>query len=138
MKKEKGMALITVLMIITIIGVLIISLSTNTVDNLKLSAVYKSSITNFYECEGVNTIEELNVVTISVSDISKPSVIKAGTSNFPGNQGVYSVRIQYGFYKSAVVPGTSLNMFNDYFYFVRTTKGKTTIRKLVSKIGPKM
>lgn len=138
MKNNKGMALITVLSIMVIIGALIISLSVNMVSNLNLSANYKSSINNFYECEGVNTLEELNTISISVSDISKPSVIKSGSSNVPGTNQSYSVTIKYDFYKPAIMPGTSLNMFNDYFYIVRTTRGKVTIRKFISKLGPKM
>jgi hypothetical protein len=135
---NKGIALVTVIVVLAILGALVTSLMFTSMNSFFLSANYKQTISDFYASDGISNVEDLDVITISVSDISKPSVIKDSQGSIPGTNTTYSSQIKYNFYKPAVVPGTSLNMFNDFFYTVTVTKGRVNIRKFVSKIGPKM
>jgi len=138
LSNNKGVALVTVIIIVSVITVLIVSLNINTITSFFTSNYYRSSEQNFFMCEGANKIEESEVVIIGVSDISQPSTIKDEDVYFPGSSEKYHSKIKYEFYNTAIIPGTSLNMFNNYYYTVETTKDDATIRELISKLGPRM
>ena len=73
-----------------------------------------------------------------LSNISEPNILETGNANFPGTNTQYNYTIKYEFYKESITPGTSLSMFNDYFYSVKTGVDDVEIKELISKIGPKI
>ena len=139
---NKGMALVTVLMLISVLLILIISLSTNSITNFSISKNTKSSKIDFYRANSANKIEMSDVVTLNVSNITNPSEPPIKDSDIDLNDSSltfkYHSKIKFEFYKPAIKPGTSLNMFSNYFYTVNTKVNNTTIKTLVYKIGPKM
>ncbi len=139
MKDKRGIALVTALVISLAISISIGILIYMITSGFHITKNYKSSVADFYECDGVNNIEVLDVITLNVSDITKPKILKQSSSSIPGSSNeIYNSAIKYEFYKPAIIPGTSLNIFNNYYYSVQTTKGTVTIKTWVSKIGPRM
>ncbi len=138
MNGKNGVALVTTLIITLAIATMIGILSYLLFSSFHIEKNFKLYFNEFYECDGVNSIRQLDIVNLPVSDITKPSILISQMSTIPETSESYSYVIKYEFFKPAIIPGTSLNIFNNYFYSVQTQKGATTIKTLVSKIGPKM
>ena len=137
---NKGMALVTVILLIAVFVILVLSLSTNSITNFDILKNFKSSKTDFYVDEAANQYEMPNIISISVSNVSKTSVIKDSDSTLISGSDSYNYHseIRFLYYKNSIKAGTSLNMFSNYFYCIKTDVNKTTIRSMVYKLGPKM
>ncbi len=139
---NRGMAIVTVLMLISVILILIISLSINTVTNFTIVRNSKSTSIDFYKAESANKIEISDIITFNVSNITNPSeppIKDADVSiDESSNSLNYHSTIKFEFYKNTIKPGTSMNMFSNYYYSVKTQVNNTVIKTLVYKLGPKM
>ena len=139
---NRGMALVTVLMLVSVLLILIASLLSNGITNISIFSNNKSSKIDFYIADSANKIEISDIITISVSNITTPSEppIKDSSLSLSDTSSSYTYHstIKFEFYKSSITPGTSLNMFSNYYYNVTTTAGDATIKTLSYKIGPKM
>jgi hypothetical protein len=139
---NRGMAIVTVLMLISVLLILIISLSTNSITNFSISKNSKDNSIDFYRSESGNKIEISDIITISVSNITNPSEPPIKDTNVDFSDGTssfaYHSTIKFEFYKPTIKPGTSMNMFSNYYYTVRTGINNTEIKTLVYKLGPKM
>ena len=135
---KKGIALVVVLIILGIIMSLVTILYYSLNTDLRLNLNFKNYMQDFYLADSSAKIQDVKVISLSVSNISEPNVLEEGQATFPGTNKIYNYEIKYEFYKESIMPGTSLNMFNNYFYSVKTYSNKIGIKELVSKIGPKI
>ncbi len=133
---NKGIALVTVLIIVGIMMVLISILYFSINTDYFLNRNFKSYIMNFYYADGAVKIEDVKVITLNVPNISEPNILESGSATFPGTNVNYQYLIRYEFYKQNITPGTSLNMFNDYFYSVNSDVNNVKVKEFISKIGP--
>ena len=133
---NKGIALVTVLIVIgTIMALISILFYTSKTSNM-LNINFKNYLQDFFLGDGALKIEDVKVITINVSNISEPNVIGTGTTTFPYTNKNYTYQIRYEFFKQHISPGTSLSMFNDYFYSIRVDIESQYLKEFVSKIGP--
>ena len=135
---NRGVAIVTVLIIIGVIMGLISILYYSLNTNFLINKNFKSYIADFYLADGAAKIQDVKTITLNVSNISEPNILETGSATFPDTNVSYQYEIKYEFYKESISPGTSLNMFNDYFYSVITNVNNIQIKEFLSKIGPKI
>ncbi len=132
---KKGIALISTLIIIVIIMTLISLLFFSINTNFTILKNFKLYVQDFYQADAATKIEDVKILTLNVSNILRPNVLEEGIDTFPASNISYQYRIKYEFYERHISPGTSLNMFNNYYYSVDIDLNNIKIKEFVSKIG---
>ncbi len=133
-KSKNGVALITVLAILLIVSVLAITLSTNSIIDLKITENIKSSTKNFFLSDEANQMEIASIPFIGVSNIVKKNqVLRNVNKQTPF---LYHSKINYLYFRKSLIPGSSLNFWNSYYYKTETTVGSQTTITCEYQLGP--
>jgi len=91
---KKGIALVVVLIILGIIMSLVTILYYSLNTDLRLNLNFKNYMQDFYLADSSAKIQDVKVISLSVSNISEPNVLEEGQATFPGTNKIYNYEIK--------------------------------------------